>query len=149
MRGSVVKQLFESCRRLTKSVARRGPVLVTATLVTAIVLFAAAASTANAFQEPIDVSQPYVVGYAPYATGYYGTVSPYPIGYYSYPNYVYPGAVGGYSVGYYPYVLPPAYPVPTVAYTVGPYAVGFYSYAGWPYGVYPGWGGAYPYGFGF
>jgi len=145
MRGSVVKQLLESCRRSMSSVARRGPMLATA-----VVALAAAASTANAYQDPIVDYQPsYVVGYAPYATRYYGAVSPYPVGYYTYPNYVYPGAVGGYSVGYYPYALPPAYPVPTVAYTVGPYAVGFYSYGGWPYGVYPGWGPAYPYGFGF
>jgi hypothetical protein len=127
------------------SVARRG-----AMLVAAMVVLAAVASTANAYQDPIVDYQPtYVAGYSPYVTRYYGTVSPYPVGYYAYPNYVYPGAVAGYSVGYYPYALPPAYPVPTVAYTVGPYAVGFYSYGGWAYGVYPGWGGAYPYGFGF
>jgi hypothetical protein len=145
MRGSVVKQSFEPGSALLKTVARRVPLAAAA-----LVLFLAATTNAGAFQDPIVDYQPsYVAGYYPYATRYYGAVSPYPVGYYTYPNYVYPGAISGYSVGYYPYALPPAYPVPTVAYTVGPYAVGFYSYAGWPTWVYPGWGGAYPYGFGY
>jgi hypothetical protein len=156
MRGSVVKQSFESgsaqsCSALLKTVAKRVPLAAAA-----LVLFLAAASNAGAQVPIVDYQPPYVAGCYPYATPYYGVVSPYPVGYYTYPTYAYPAAVGGYSVGYYPYAPPPvytvptvAYPVPTVAYTVGPYAVGFYSYAGWPTWVSPGWGGAYPYGFGF
>lgn len=151
MRKNVVKQRFEPYLGLIETAAKLGA---------ALVLLAAVAPSANASQDAVNPYQPqYVPGRYPYAARYYGAISPYPIGFYSYPNYVYPGSIGGYSVGYYPYAFPPPYRAP-----LWPYGYGLYGYGGWgygrwgygawgygglPYGAYSGWGGAYPYGFGF
>lgn len=63
---------------------------------------------------------------------YYGTVDPYPIGYYPYQaNYGFTAGYNRYALGYYPYSYE-NYP-------------SFLSYF-WGYYGYPGWGGFYPYG---
>jgi hypothetical protein len=137
MREKFVKPLPEPGRH-SKTLTRRAWLLVAACM-----LPAAIASTASAFQEPISDYQPaYASRSYPYARRYYGAISPYPMGYYSYPNYVYPGAIGGYSVGYYPYAFPPPYRAPAPA-----YGAGLFGYGASPYGPYPGWGGAYPSGY--
>ena len=136
LRDYAVRQFPGSDCRLSKAVVWRAlPLAVLA-------VFVAVASNAYAFQDPVTGYQPSAVpGHYQYAKRYYGAVSPYPVGFYSYPNYVYGGAIGGYSVGYYPYAFPPPYRAP-----LWPYAFGYYGYGGWPsYGAYPGWG----WGFGF
>jgi hypothetical protein len=144
MRHNALRQVLEPDRHWANAVARRGLLLAAA-----FAACMASASTAHAFQDPISGYQPSsVLGHYQYAKRYYGAISPYPAGFYSYPNYVYGGAIGGYSVGYYPYAFPPPYRAP-----LWPYAYGYggwgYGFAGSPYGGYPGWGGAYPYSFGF
>ena len=73
-------------------------------------------ATAIASQSPYDESVPFdTVSYSPYAVRYYGTVSPYPLGYYPYPVYNGSGPPATYGLGYYPYA------VPTYSYTAGYY----------------------------
>jgi hypothetical protein len=109
-------------------------------------LFAAPAA-GHAFQSPYDGCCPSESGGVyPYPPRYYGSVSPYPIGYYPQPAFY--GYSAGYypdSVGNYPYAIPSySYAVGYYPYTAGyyPYQVGYYPYAG--YYAYPYWGAFYP-----
>ena len=132
-------------------------VSVAAVLLTVISL----AAPAQAKQPAADCCPPTAATYAPsytvYGTRYYGSIDPYPIGYYPYASAY---GTAGYAVGYYPYaqpvvaVPPPAYPYPYPS----PYAFGYYGYRSgpWAYYGYPGWGwgggtwgwgGGWPYGF--
>ena len=116
--------------------------------------FCVSPTTARAFQVPCDGCYPapaYTTGYYPYAYRYYGSVSPYPVGYYPYPGYYgYSALSAGYAMSYYPYALPyPSYPV------AAPFAYRYYGYPVWGYPTWPyyygwpSWGTYYPYGFGF
>ena len=97
------------------------------------------APQATASQPPYEESVPFhPSGHAPYAARYYGTVSPYPLGYYPYPILSgYPVQRATYGLGYYPYA------VPNYSYAAG------YSPPVGVYYPYPRWGASYPFGFGF
>jgi hypothetical protein len=96
-------------------------------------------ATATASQDPYGEIAPLdIANHVPSAVRYYGTVSPYPLGYYPYPvNFEYPAVPASYGLGYYPYAVP--------TYT---YAAGYYPGVA-VYYPYPRWGGYYPYGFAF
>jgi len=153
-------------------------------LAAGVVWLSSLAATANASsQPPCEGCEPtsaaplpegrYPTASFQYGARYYGQVSPYPIGYYPYPNYYGSTALSAsYGMSYYPYQLPvvAAYPVPA-PYAYRPYeypyygfpwryygfpAWGYSGYPGWGYYGYPSWGyygspgwGSFPYGWAF
>src|SRR5271155_340256 len=87
----------------------------------ALACFVTLAATAQAAQTPDpNCCPPATPSYTQYGARYYGTIDPYPIGYYPYATYYAPTAVPApYALGCYPYPQPvvTAYAVPA------PYAV--------------------------